>query len=64
MGTYRLAPATRLSDLIPAKLRPRLENTDFERLNSFPRPVPQEPSLRMDRRPQVRTGPGICGKYI
>jgi len=30
MGTYRLAPATRLSDLIPAKLLPRLENTDFE----------------------------------
>lgn len=44
MATYPLAPATRLSDLIPAKLLQRGENAQFVRRNRSPEPRPPEQS--------------------
>jgi len=44
MATYPLAPATRLSDLIPAKLLPHGENAELVRRNRSPQPRPEQSS--------------------
>jgi len=49
MATYPLAPATRLSDLIPAKLLPRGENAELVQRNRSPEPRPPEQSSSIDR---------------
>ena len=42
MASYPLPPATRLSDLIPAKLLPRLQNTELARRGGFLQPMASE----------------------
>jgi hypothetical protein len=55
MATYPLAPATRLSDLIPAKLLPN-ENADSCSTAGFLTRCPRDQSSPMDRRFQALTG--------
>jgi hypothetical protein len=42
MATYPLPPATRLGDLIPANLLPRLQNAEIARHVDFPQATPSE----------------------